>query len=128
MYLRAPCGCPSGQSLNRQSFVEALAACGYLRVPQVEEHGELAVRGSLIDLFPMGSKQPIRIDFFDDDIESLRHFDPETQISGDKVDSIRVLPAREVPLDADDIRDFRHRYRERFEGRPSDSRVYREVL
>ena len=116
-----------GQTLDRQAFVEALAACGYLRVPQVEEHGELAVRGSLIDLFPMGSSQPIRIDFFDDEIESLRYFDAETQISGDKVESIRVLPAREVPLDATDIRDFRHRYRERFEGRPSDSRVYRDV-
>ena len=116
-----------GQVLDRQDFVEALTACGYLRVPQVEEHGELAVRGSLIDLFPMGSNQPIRIDFFDDEIESLRFFDAETQISGAKTDAIGILPAREVPLDAGDIRNFRHRYRERFEGRPSDSRVYREV-
>jgi transcription-repair coupling factor (superfamily II helicase) len=116
-----------GQALDRQSFVDSLAACGYLRVPQVEEHGELAVRGSLIDVFPMGSGKPIRIDFFDDEIESLRHFDAETQISGDKIECIRILPAREVPLDASDIRDFRHRYRERFEGRPADSRVYRDV-
>ncbi len=116
-----------GQTLNRQEFIDSLNACGYLRVPQVDEHGEFAVRGSLLDIFPMGSDQPLRIDFFDDELESLRCFDPDTQLSGDKVDSIRILPAREIPLDADDIRFFRHRYRERFEGRPSASRVYREV-
>jgi transcription-repair coupling factor (superfamily II helicase) len=116
-----------GQNLDRQKFVDSLAACGYFRVPQVEEHGEFAVRGSLLDIFPMGSDQPLRIDFFDDEVESLRRFDPETQLSGDKLDAIRILPAREVPLDDSDVRYFRHRYRERFEGRPSDSRVYREV-
>jgi len=116
-----------GQTLDRQSFIDSLGACGYLRVPQVDEHGEFAVRGSLLDVFPMGSEQPLRIDFFDDELESLRYFSAETQISGDKVDSIRILPAREIPLDDSDIRYFRQRYRERFEGRPSKSRVYREV-
>ena len=117
----------AGQSLPRDAFVESLVSGGYLRVPQVGDHGEFAVRGSLIDVFPMGSGQPVRIDFFDDDIESLRFFAAETQISGDIVDSINVLPAREVPIDSDDIRRFRDRYRERFEGQPSRSRVYREV-
>jgi transcription-repair coupling factor (superfamily II helicase) len=116
-----------GQTLDRQSFIDSLGACGYLRVPQVNEHGEFAVRGSLLDVFPMGSEQPLRIDFFDDELESLRYFSAETQISGDKVDSIRILPAREIPLDDSDIRFFRQRYRERFEGQPSKSRVYREV-
>ena len=117
----------AGQTLERQAFVDSLTAAGYARVPQVEVHGEFAVRGSLIDVYPMGSAQPVRIDFFDDEIESLRLFDPDTQLSGDAEDRIRLLPAREVPLDAEDVRYFRSRYRERFEGRPSRSRVYREV-
>ena len=116
-----------GQTLDRQAFIESLGACGYLRVPQVDEHGEFAVRGSLLDVFPMGSRRPLRIDFFDDDLESLRYFNAETQISGEQVDAIRILPAREIPLDDEDIRYFRQRYRERFEGQPSKSRVYREV-
>jgi len=116
-----------GQTLPRDAFIDALSTSGYLRVPQVSEHGEFAVRGSLIDVFPMGSNKPIRIDFFDDDIESLRFFSAESQLSGDIVDSVDVLPAREIPLDADSIKAFRERYRERFEGQPSRSRVYREV-
>ena len=117
----------SGQTLPREAFIDSLTAAGYLRVPQVSEHGELAVRGSLIDVYPMGSSQPIRIDFFDDDIESLRYFSPENQLSGDVLDAVDILPAREIPLDADAVRDFRERYRERFEGQPGKSRVYREV-
>ena len=116
-----------GQSLDRQAFIESLTGAGYLRVPQVDEHGEYAVRGSLLDVYPMGSEQPLRIDFFDDDVESLRTFDPESQRSGESFDHVDILPAREVPLDDAGIREFRHRYRERFEGRPSASRVYREV-
>ena len=117
----------SGQALPRGAFVDSLIAAGYLRVPQVSEHGEFAVRGSLIDIYPMGSERPIRIDFFDDDIESLRHFSPGTQLSGEIIDQVEVLPAREIPLDADSIRGFRERYRERFEGQPAKSRVYREI-
>ncbi len=116
-----------GQTLPREPFMETLVAAGYLRVPQVSEHGEFAVRGSLIDLFAMGTDAPLRIDFLDDDIESLRHFSPETQISGATVDAVEVLPAREAPLDDEAIRKFRDRYRERFEGQPGKSRVYREV-
>jgi len=117
----------SGQTLPRDAFLDSLTAAGYLRVPQVSEHGEIAVRGSLIDVFPMGSSRPIRIDFFDDDIESLRYFSPENQISGDVTDAVEILPAREIPLDADAVRNFREQYRERFEGQPGKSRVYREV-
>jgi transcription-repair coupling factor (superfamily II helicase) len=117
----------TGQELPREDFTRSLVESGYLRVPQVSEHGEFAVRGSLIDIFPMGTDAPVRIDFFDDDIESLRFFSPENQLSGKKVDSIRILPAREVPLDAAAIAEFRDRYRERFEGQPGKSRVYREV-
>ncbi len=117
----------TGQQLPREEFTRSLVEAGYLRVPQVSEHGEFAVRGSLIDIFPMGTDAPVRIDFFDDDIESLRFFSPESQLSGDKVDAISILPAREVPLDAAAITAFRHRYRERFEGQPGKSRVYRDV-
>ncbi|MGB5578242.1 MAG: hypothetical protein WBM88_12625, partial [Woeseiaceae bacterium] len=117
----------AGQTLHRKEFTDALVAAGYYRVPQVSEHGEFAVRGSLIDIFPMGTSTPVRIDFFDDEIESLRYFSEVTQLSGDRVDNISVLPAREVPLDADAIHGFRDRYRERFEGQPGKSRVYRDI-
>ncbi len=117
----------SGQELPREPFTNSLIEAGYLRVPQVSEHGEFAVRGSLIDIFPMGTDAPIRIDFFDEDIESLRYFSPETQLSGEKIDAVQILPAREVPLDADAVTAFRHSYRERFEGQPGKSRVYREI-
>jgi transcription-repair coupling factor (superfamily II helicase) len=117
----------TGQTLDREEFIDSLSAAAYLRIPQVEEHGEFAVRGSLIDVFPMGSDRPIRIDFFDDEIETLRYFDAETQLSGENVASIRILPAREIPLDTDNIRQFKRRYRERFEGQPSRSRVYSDI-
>ena len=117
----------TGQALPREAFTASLTDAGYLRVPQVVEHGEYAVRGSLIDVYPMGSEQPIRIDFFDDDVESLRYFSPETQLSGETIEATEILPAREVPLDAEAVREFRARYRERFEGQPGRSRVYRDV-
>ena len=117
----------TGQTLDRRAFIDDLTAAGYLRIPQVEEHGEFAVRGSLIDIFPMGSARPLRIDFFDDEIESLRYFNAGTQLSGDNATGIEILPAREVPLDQDNIRRFKQRYRERFEGQPSRSRVYSDV-
>ncbi len=117
----------TGQQVSHDAFTGSLATAGYLRVPQVSEHGEFAVRGALIDVFPMGSARPVRIDFFDDEIESLRHFSAESQLSGDTMESIELLPAREVPLDDEAIRAFRSRYRERFEGQPGRSRVYRDV-
>ena len=116
-----------GQELDRQEFLDRLTACGYMRVPQVTEHGEIAVRGSLLDVFPMGSEAPVRIDFFDDEVESLRYFDPETQLTAETTTEIRILPAREIPLDEDDVTRFRRNYRARFEGQPSKSRVYREI-
>jgi transcription-repair coupling factor (superfamily II helicase) len=121
LYLR------QGLKLDRGDFIERLTACGYLRVPQVTEHGEIAVRGSLLDIFPMGSDAPVRVDFFDDDVESLRYFDADTQLSAGTTAEIRILPAREIPLDEDDVSRFRRNYRRRFEGRPSKSRVYREI-
>ena len=104
-----------GQKLNVESMRSRLQASGYQCVDTVYEHGEFAVRGALLDLFPMGSEAPYRIDLFDDEIETLRTFDPETQRSNEKVESIRLLPAREFPLDKKARGDFRARFRERFD-------------
>ena len=104
-----------GQKLAVDDMRTRLEAAGYRCVDTVYEHGEFAVRGALIDLFPMGSEQPFRIDLFDDEIETLRTFDPETQRSIDKVDSIKLLPAREFPLEKKAVTDFRGRFRERFD-------------
>ncbi|MDA8483049.1 transcription-repair coupling factor [Pseudomonas resinovorans] len=104
-----------GQKLDVEQMRLRFEAAGYRCVDTVYEHGEFAVRGALIDLFPMGSDLPYRIDLFDDEIETLRTFDPETQRSVDKVDSIRLLPAREFPLDKKAVTDFRGRFRERFD-------------
>ena len=104
-----------GQRLEVNQMRVNLEAAGYRCVDTVYEHGEFAVRGALIDLFPMGSSQPYRIDLFDDEIETLRTFDPETQRSIDKVESIKLLPAREFPLEKKAVTDFRGRFRERFD-------------
>lgn len=104
-----------GQKLDVASMRSRLQASGYQAVDTVYEHGEFAVRGALLDLFPMGSEAPYRIDLFDDEIESLRTFDPDTQRSNEKVDSIRLLPAREFPLNKQARSDFRARFREHFD-------------
>ncbi len=104
-----------GQKLDVEQMRTRLEASGYRCVDTVYEHGEFAVRGALIDLFPMGSKLPYRIDLFDDEIETLRTFDPENQRSIDKVDSIKLLPAREFPLQKDAVTRFKARFRERFD-------------
>ena len=104
-----------GQKLDVEQMRARLEAAGYRCVDTVYEHGEFAVRGALIDLFPMGSPLPYRIDLFDDEIETLRTFDPETQRSIDKVESIRLLPAREFPLKKESVTGFRARFRERFD-------------
>jgi transcription-repair coupling factor (superfamily II helicase) len=104
-----------GQKLDVEQMRLRLEAAGYRCVDTVYEHGEFAVRGALIDLFPMGSALPYRIDLFDDEIETLRTFDPENQRSIDKVESIRLLPAREFPLKKEAVTGFRARFRERFD-------------
>ena len=117
----------AGDTIDVEALNARLEAAGYSRVSQVMEHGEFAVRGSIIDIFPMGSNLPFRLDLFDDEIESIRSFDPETQLSEEKLDRIRLLPAREFPLHDDAIRDFRTRFRARFEGDPQRSEIYRSV-
>jgi transcription-repair coupling factor (superfamily II helicase) len=116
-----------GQALAIEPFRQRLAEAGYASVSQVVSPGEFAVRGSLLDVFPMGSAAPLRIDLFDEEIEAIRRFDPETQRSLDALPSVRLLPAREVPLDAEAVKDFRRRYRTRFEGDPTRTSIYRGV-
>jgi transcription-repair coupling factor (superfamily II helicase) len=116
-----------GDRLPLAAFRSRLVAAGYAAVSEVQTQGEFAVRGALIDLFPMGSERAYRIDLFDEDIESIRSFDPETQRSQDKVDGIHLLPAREYPTDREGIEAFRRRYREYFPGDPARSRIYAEV-
>jgi transcription-repair coupling factor (superfamily II helicase) len=116
-----------GDKLDPQRFRERLIAAGYQSVSEVQAQGEFAVRGALLDLFPMGAPDAYRIDLFDDEIETIRTFDPETQRSEEKVGQIRMLPAREFPTDKEGIETFRRRYREYFPGDPSRSRIYAEV-
>ncbi len=116
-----------GQTINVETFRKQLSQQGYSFVEQVTEHGEVSVRGSLLDVFPMGANDPFRIDLFDDEIDSIRLFDIETQRSTDKVDSIRVLPAREVALIDEGIARFRANWRTRFEGNPGQCPIYSDV-
>ncbi len=116
-----------GQVLDRDETIAGFVANGYQRVEQVTGPGEIAVRGALLDIFPSGASAPVRVDLFDDEIETLREFDPQTQLTTREVESIEVLPAREFPFDADGIRGFRQRFRERFAVEPGRCPVYRDI-
>jgi transcription-repair coupling factor (superfamily II helicase) len=116
-----------GQALPIEPFRQRLSEAGYASVSQVVSPGEFAVRGSLLDVFPMGAATPLRIDLFDEEIEAIRRFDPDTQRSLATLTAVRLLPAREVPLDRQAVKDFRRRYRTRFEGDPNRGTVYRGV-
>jgi transcription-repair coupling factor (superfamily II helicase) len=116
-----------GDAFNPQKMRKQLENAGYRCVDTVYEHGEFAVRGSLFDLYPMGSEVPYRIDLFDDIIDSLRTFDPETQRSIEKTDTIYLLPAREFPLDDDGIRQFRNRWHERFDIDHRQCPLYQDI-
>lgn len=104
-----------------------LESVSYQCVSQVVQHGEFAIRGSILDLFPMGSPVPYRIELFDEEIESIRMFDVETQRSSDKVDAINLYPAREFPFDEEAIKRFRQRFRASFPEAASGNRLYQEV-
>ncbi len=116
-----------GERVDRESLRLRLEQGGYHSVSQVMEHGEYAFRGAIIDLFPMGAERPFRIDLFDDEVESLRLFDPESQLTLSAVESIDLLPAREFPLTDESIRHFRQSWRQRFEGDPQQCPIYRDL-
>ena len=115
------------QTLDIDKFRSGLERAGYHHVHQVMGHSEFSVRGSIIDLYPMGSQHPYRIDLFDDEVDSIRLFDPDTQRSGDQVDEIKLLPAREFPTDKDALLLFRQQYLEKFETNNAKESLYYQV-
>ncbi len=117
----------TGDTLDAEQFVRNLTRNGYRSVDTVYEHGEFAIRGSLLDVFPMGSDEPLRIDLFDGEIESLRSFDPETQRTAQRLARIDLLPAREFPLHTDAIERFKIDWYRSFEGDPERCSVFNEV-
>lgn len=117
----------TGDLFSLEKLRLQLEKSGYRHVDQVFGPGEYASRGSIIDLFPMGSNDPYRIDFFDDEIDTIRTFDPENQRSITDVSEIRLLPAHEFPTSESAIEDFRIRWRQRFEARREPESVYMQV-
>ena len=115
------------QAFNLEQFRQQLELSGYRCVSQVVEHGEFAIRGGLLDLFPMGSHLPYRLDLLDNEVDSIRQFDPETQRSQTLIQAIRLLPAREFPLTEPAINHFRSQWRIEFGGDPTRCSVYREI-
>ncbi|MBL8447295.1 MAG: transcription-repair coupling factor, partial [Zoogloeaceae bacterium] len=116
-----------GAKLDVDQLRGQMTTAGYAHVTQVVSPGEYSVRGGLIDLFPMGATLPYRIDLFDDEVESIKTFDPDTQRTVYPVKEIRLLPAREFPIDDKGRTRFRSRFRETFEGDPSRVALYKDV-
>ncbi|HEX5364275.1 MAG TPA: transcription-repair coupling factor [Gallionella sp.] len=116
-----------GEKLDVAQLREQMTFAGYNHVQQVLTPGEYCVRGGIIDLFAMGSVLPYRIDLFDDEIETIATFDVDTQRTLYPVPEVRLLPAREFPLDEAGQARFRQNFRDRFEGDPSKSRIYKDV-
>jgi len=116
-----------GQTLDVEQLRQRLSAAGYRAVTTVYEHGEFAQRGSLLDIFPMGSALPYRIDLLDDEVDSVRTFDPESQRTIDQVARIRLLPGREFPLTAEAIKAFRERWHDTFDVDHRRCPVYQDV-
>ncbi|NOT18971.1 MAG: transcription-repair coupling factor [Sideroxydans sp.] len=116
-----------GERLDLAAFRQQMTLAGYNHVQQVLTPGEYCVRGGIIDLFAMGSVLPYRLDLFDDEIETIATFDVDTQRTLYPVPEIRMLPAREFPMDEKGQATFRQNFRDRFEGDPSKSRIYKDV-
>ena len=116
-----------GMTLDIGQFRRDLEKSGYRCVDNVYEHGEFAVRGSIVDLYPMGSPLPYRLDLFDDEIETIKNFDIETQRSIKNCDTINMMPAREFPLDKQAIELFREQYRNILAGELTDSVIYNDI-
>ncbi len=116
-----------GQNVNIDTLRENLVDAGYSAVSNVVAAGEFAVRGGIVDLFPMGSEFPYRIDLFDKEIDTIKTFDPETQRTIQSIDEIRLLPAHEFPTDSDTQKIFRSRFREEIDGDFANAIVYKSV-
>lgn len=116
-----------GDKKDLHQLRQELEASGYRCVDQVMEHGEFSARGAILDLFPMGSNQPFRLDFFDDEVDEIRVFDPENQRSSTIIENINLLPAHEFPTDKDGINMFRQQYRNQFTSVIDKESVYHKV-
>lgn len=116
-----------GQNLNIDKFRTGLEKAGYTHVNQVMAHSEFSIRGSIIDLYPMGSKLPYRIDLFDDEIDSIRLFDPDNQRSQEQVNEIRMLPAHEFPTNEQAISRFRSNYKQHFDTGVGKGSIFQDV-
>jgi len=116
-----------GATLDPEAFRARLVDAGYRHVSQVEEHGEFAVRGAILDLYPMSSGRPFRVEFFDDEIETIRTFDPDSQRGLEKTERIELVPAHEFPLNGDGIATFRRRWRNAFDAASRGAPLYRDV-
>jgi transcription-repair coupling factor (superfamily II helicase) len=115
------------ERLDEAALKAQLTLAGYNHVSQVVSPGEYAVRGGLIDLYPMGSQVPFRVDLFGDEVDSIRTFDPDTQRSLYPVPEVRLLPGREFPMDEASRAAFRQRWREKLEGDPTKARIYKDI-
>jgi len=115
------------QRLDEAGLKQQLTLGGYQHVSQVVSPGEYAVRGGLIDLYPMGSPVPYRVDLFGDEVDSIRVFDPDSQRSLYPVPEVRLLPGREFPMDESSRKAFRARWREKMDGDPTKSRIYKDI-
>ncbi|MCY7339080.1 MAG: transcription-repair coupling factor [Sphingomonas bacterium] len=116
-----------GEKIERDKLVELLIANGYQRSDAVHDAGEFAVRGSIVDLFPAGEATALRLDFFGDEIETMRRFDPADQRSTGTAGAFTLMPASEALLDEDNIKRFRARYREAFGGNATGDPLYQAV-
>jgi transcription-repair coupling factor (superfamily II helicase) len=116
-----------GDVIDLMEFKKQLERAEYIQVDQVREHGEYAQRGAIIDVYPMGSRMPYRIEWFDDEVSSIRLFDIETQLSSKKIEAVELLPAHEYSLSADRIKHFRENWRAKFAGNPLACPMYVNV-
>ncbi len=116
-----------GQRLDLEAEKRRLESAGYRNVPQVMDPGDFAVRGGLLDVFPMGADEPLRVELLDEDIDSIRAFDPESQRSLDRVESVHMLPGREVPMDEASIGRVLAALRERFDVDTRRSALYQDL-
>jgi len=116
-----------GQQLDSKEYTNHLSSSGYRRVDTVYEHGEFAIRGSIIDIFPMGHHSPFRIELFDDQVETLRSFDPDSQRSGAQTDKINLLPAHEFPFTEQASRQFKYNFYEQFPDAPLTLPILQDI-
>ena len=117
----------TGYALDVESFRERMIRISYRNVQQVEDPGEYVIRGGVIDVFAMGAKAPVRIELFGDEIDTIRYFEPQTQLSTEKIESFEILPGSEIPMTQDGIRSFRQGIRQHLHSDPRNNVIYNEI-